>query len=129
METDTVVAPLRCAAGASAALLRAARAGREVLPATAPLCLEYEAVCSRPEHMAAAGSSAGELRVFPDAVVDLAEPVAVWCLSRPQLRDPGDELVLEAAVNGQADAIATFNRVISADRQSGSASMSCCRPR
>jgi predicted nucleic acid-binding protein len=27
-----------------------------------------------------------------------------------QLRDPGDELVLEAAVNGRASAIATFNR-------------------
>ena len=26
-----------------------------------------------------------------------------------ELRDPGDELVLEAAVNGRADAIVTFN--------------------
>jgi predicted nucleic acid-binding protein len=30
-------------------------------------------------------------------------------LWRPQLRDPGDELVLEAAVNGRANAIVTFN--------------------
>jgi predicted nucleic acid-binding protein len=29
---------------------------------------------------------------------------------RPQLRDPADELVLEAAVNGRADAVVTFNR-------------------
>jgi hypothetical protein len=29
---------------------------------------------------------------------------------RPQLRDPGDELVLEAAVNGRATTITTFNR-------------------
>jgi hypothetical protein len=28
----------------------------------------------------------------------------------PQLRDPADELVLEAAVNGQAEALVTFNR-------------------
>jgi len=28
---------------------------------------------------------------------------------RPQLRDPGDELVLEAAVNGRADALVTHN--------------------
>jgi predicted nucleic acid-binding protein len=28
---------------------------------------------------------------------------------RPQLRDPADELVLDAAVNGQAKAIVTFN--------------------
>ena len=30
-------------------------------------------------------------------------------LWRPQLRDPNDEMVLEAAVNGQADALVTHN--------------------
>ena len=39
----------------------------------------------------------------------LAEPVESYFLWRPQLRDPGDEMVLEAAVNGRADAIVTFN--------------------
>jgi hypothetical protein len=34
----------------------------------------------------------------------------VHFLWRPQLRDAGDEMVLETAVNGQADAIVTFNR-------------------
>jgi predicted nucleic acid-binding protein len=29
---------------------------------------------------------------------------------RPRLRDPADELVLEAAVNGRTAAIVTFNR-------------------
>jgi predicted nucleic acid-binding protein len=29
---------------------------------------------------------------------------------RPQLTDASDEMVLKAAVNGQADAIVTFNR-------------------
>ena len=48
--------------------------------------------------------------MFLDAVVNLVEPVDVWFLWRPQLRDPGDELVLEAAVNGRASVIATFNR-------------------
>ena len=48
--------------------------------------------------------------MFLDAVMDLVEPVEAWFLWRPQLRDPGDELVLEAAVNGRAAAIATFNR-------------------
>ena len=31
-------------------------------------------------------------------------------LWRPQLCDPSDEVVMEAAVNGQARAIVTFNR-------------------
>ena len=30
-------------------------------------------------------------------------------LWRPQLRDPNDEMALEVAVNGEADALVTFN--------------------
>lgn len=30
-------------------------------------------------------------------------------LWRPQLRDPADEMVLETALNGQADALVTLN--------------------
>ena len=48
--------------------------------------------------------------MFLDAVVGLMEPVVAWFLWRPQLRDPGDELVLEAAVNGRAAIIASFNQ-------------------
>lgn len=110
MDTDTVVAAMRSPTGASAALLRAVRESRAILLATAPLCLEYESVCSRPEHVEAAGFDQADLVVFLDAMVDLVEPVEAWFLWRPQLRDPGDELVLEAAANGRAAAIATFNR-------------------
>ena len=46
---------------------------------------------------------------FVDAVIALAEPVKVHYLWRPQLRDPNDEMVLEVAVNGRADALVTFN--------------------
>ncbi len=28
---------------------------------------------------------------------------------RPQVADPGDEMVLEAAINGDADALVTYN--------------------
>ena len=110
MDTDAVVAAMRSPGGASAALLRAARQGRATLVATAPLCIEYESVCSRTEHLGAAGLGAGDLAAFLGAVIALVEPVEAWFLWRPQLRDPGDELVLEAAVNGRAGAIATFNR-------------------
>jgi len=39
----------------------------------------------------------------------LVEPVETHFLWRPSLRDPADEMVLEAAVNGRANAIVTFN--------------------
>lgn len=42
-------------------------------------------------------------------MIALAEPVEIHFLWRPQLTDPGDEMVLETAINGRADAIVTFN--------------------
>ena len=43
------------------------------------------------------------------ALAALVEPVEVRFTWRPQLADPGDEMVLDAAVNGQADALVTHN--------------------
>ena len=43
------------------------------------------------------------------AVIAMAEPVQTHFLWRPQLWDPNDEMVLEVAVNGHADALITFN--------------------
>jgi predicted nucleic acid-binding protein len=86
-----------------------ARRGKIQLLASAALAIEYEAVCRREEHWRAAGLSIAEVGGFLDAVIELVEPVEIWFLWRPQLRDPGDELVLEAAANGRADVIATFN--------------------
>lgn len=110
MDRDAVVAAMRSPGGASAALLRAAREDRVTLVATVPLCVEHEGVCSRAEHVEAAGFGPADLAVFLNAAVELVEPVEAWFLWRPQLRDPGDELVLEAAVNGRAAAIATLDR-------------------
>jgi predicted nucleic acid-binding protein len=39
----------------------------------------------------------------------LVEPVEVHFRWRPQSSDPNDEMVLEAAINGQADALVTYN--------------------
>ncbi|CAK0740382.1 hypothetical protein CCP3SC1_50037 [Gammaproteobacteria bacterium] len=38
------------------------------------------------------------------------EPVHLYYLWRPQLRDPADEMVLEAALNGRADALVNYRR-------------------
>jgi predicted nucleic acid-binding protein len=100
---------MRSPRGASAAILRAARNGRVTLLVSVPLGMEYEAVCSELEHRLAAGLSEREVEIFLDAVLAMAEPVKTHFLWRPQLRDPGDEMVLEAAVNGRANALVTFN--------------------
>jgi predicted nucleic acid-binding protein len=61
------------------------------------------------EHRLAAGLGEVEVGTFLDRLISMAEPVQLFFRWRPQLRDPGDELVLEAAVNGRASAIVTFN--------------------
>lgn len=109
MDTDAVVAAMRSPSGASAALLLAALEGRLTLLISVPLVIEYEAICSRPEHWLAAGLTERNVGQFLDGLVALAEPVESHFLWRPSLRDPCDEMVLEAAVNGHAKAIVTFN--------------------
>lgn len=109
LDTSCIVAAMRSPAGASAAILKAARQKRATLLVSVPLALEYEAVCMRQEHREAAELSEDEVSVFLDAVIAMAEPVEPHYLWRPQLRDAADEMVLEAAANGRADVIATFN--------------------
>jgi predicted nucleic acid-binding protein len=79
------------------------------LLANVPLVIEYEATCSLAKHRVAAGLSEHEVWQFLDAIAAMIEPVETYFLWRPRLRDPADEMVLEAAVNGNATAIVTFN--------------------
>lgn len=103
------MAAMRSPAGASAAIVRLARQGGVTLLVSVALALEYEAVCSRLEHRVAAALSENEVKVFVDAIIALAQPVTMHFLWRPQLRDPCDEMVLETAINGAADALLTFD--------------------
>ena len=109
LDTDVVVAALRSPTGASAELLRLARRGRIGLAASVSLFIEYESVCTRQTHLDAAGLSTGDIAIFLDALASFVEPVPIHYLWRPQLHDPADELVLEAAVNAGADALLSFN--------------------
>jgi putative PIN family toxin of toxin-antitoxin system len=109
LDTDVVVAAMHSPSGASAALVRAARRGQATLLLTVPLANEYEAICRQAEHRRAAGLSDRQVGIFLDAIIAKAEPADTHLLWRPQLHDPNDEMVLEAAVNGGADALVTFN--------------------
>jgi predicted nucleic acid-binding protein len=75
-----------------------------------PLLIEYEAVMTRHEHLAASRLSVTDVKTLLDAVAAVAEPVRLDFLWRPVLVDADDDMVLETAVNGRADAIVTFNR-------------------
>lgn len=109
LDTNVVVTAMRSPNGASAALLRAARRRELTILANISLALEYEATCQLADHRLAAELDQQQVGIFVDAILAMAEPVETHFLWRPQLRDAADEFVLEAAVNGGAAAIVTFN--------------------
>jgi putative PIN family toxin of toxin-antitoxin system len=109
LDTSVVMAALRSRSGAGNAVLRLVAQRRVVPLATPPLFLEYEDVLKRPEHRLVHGLSTVEIDEFLAEFAALAEPVEVHFLWRPQVADPNDEMVLEAAINGQADALVTHN--------------------
>src|SRR5262249_10362916 len=109
LDTAVLVAALRSDRGASRQLLVAALDRRVTMLVSVPLMLEYEAVLTRPEHLAAAGVTATDAHAILDALAAVLEPVPLLFLWRPTLKDPTDEMVLETAVNGGADRLVTFN--------------------
>ena len=108
-DTDVIVAALRSRTGASNALLRALREGQLEAVASVPMLFEYEEVLMRSEQRQATGMTVEEVGIFLDGLAALLLPVLPHFLWRPLLRDPDDEMVLDAAVNGRAYAIVTFN--------------------
>ena len=110
LDTNVVVAALRSPAGASAALVDMGLSGQFTLLMSVALALEYESVCNDPAQRIASGLSESEVRAIVSAMCAVSEPVRTHFLWRPLLRDPGDELVLEASINGRADGLVTFNQ-------------------
>lgn len=108
-DTSVVVAGLRSRLGAANALLRLVVDRRLQILATPPLFLEYEEVLKRPEQRLSHGLTLDEIDEFLVELAALIEPVETHFQWRPQGRDPSDEMVLEAAVNGSADALVTYN--------------------
>ncbi len=63
----------------------------------------------RPAQRAVSGLGSEEIDTAIVALGAVIEPVEIHFGLRPQLDDPDDEFVLEAAVNGRADALVTHN--------------------
>lgn len=109
LDTSVIVAALRTRHGAANEVLRRVATRRLLLLVTPPLFLEYEEVLKRPEQRLVHGLSIETLDKFLAELAALIEPVEVHFQWHPQVRDPSDEMVLEAAINGHADALVTYN--------------------
>lgn len=109
IDTNILVAATRNAQGPSFALVQEIRAARVRIGCSPALFLEYEAVLTQPEQLAASGLALADVDAILNELASLIEPVNTFYQWRPQLRDPAEEMVLEAAVNAQAQAIVTYN--------------------
>ena len=108
LDTNILIAALMSRHGASFKLL--SLIGQEFFETvvSVPLVLEYEDVAKR-----LSGDKIALSSDMIDDVIDYMCSVSVhqsiYYLWRPLLKDPKDDLVLEVAMNAQADAIITFN--------------------
>ncbi|MDB5710702.1 MAG: hypothetical protein JWL96_2772 [Sphingomonas bacterium] len=109
LDTDVIVTALRSLDGGSNAVLREVAHERLTPLITPALFLEYEAVLKRPEQRLAHGLGLKDIDRFLAAFASTCTAVEVSFQWRPQLTDANDEMVLEAAINGQADALVTHN--------------------
>jgi len=109
LDTDVVVAAFDSPHGASRQLLLDVLDGKVSMLLSTSLILEYEAVLTRPRILRMIGIDATEVLEVLDELALCCVPVAFDYRWRPAADDPDDDLVLETAVNGSADVIATFN--------------------
>jgi putative PIN family toxin of toxin-antitoxin system len=108
LDTNVLVAASQSKKGASAKLLSLVGTGLFEICVSVPLFLEYESVLLR--HLEP-GSTEWQVRSnLLDYLCSVARRQEIFFLWRPYLRDPKDEMVLEAAVAGGCRAVISFNK-------------------
>ena len=110
LDANVLVAALFSRRGASFWLLERVVDGGLPIAVSVALALEYEDFLLRPAMLAQGWASADQVSTVLDAVLAqavLVQPIRIR--RRPALPDPGDDLVLECALEAQAAAIVTMN--------------------
>lgn len=106
IDTNVLVSALRSRNGWSFELLKRIGTGQFEHIVTVPLLMEYEDVLLRDGMVAHSGAAVHDLLDYACASAIRQKVHFLW---RPKLTDVRDDMVLEAAFNGQCDAIVTWN--------------------
>ncbi len=130
LDTDVMLSGLRSPSGASRVLLLAAWERGIVPLASVGMMIEYESVLKRPQHLADMALDAADIDAFLDSWSTLVEVVVPHFSYRPSVRDANDEMFVEVALNGRADALVTFNLADyrPADPWAAHVGVEVCRP-
>ena len=107
LDTSVLIAGLRSAQGASYQVLRRLGGTDFGISISVPLVLEYEAVAKRQAREL--GLTFAAIDDVIDYICSIADHRTIFYLWRPFLPDPTDDLLLELAVEADADYIVTHN--------------------
>jgi putative PIN family toxin of toxin-antitoxin system len=107
LDTSVLVSGLRSRRGASYQLLLELGDERYEIAATVPLFVEYEKAVADLVQAGIADPADGE--AILNYLATVAHHHEVFYLWRPMLKDPKDEMVLEAAVASRSRALVTHN--------------------
>jgi len=108
LDTNVIISAQRSQRGASAKLMSLIGTGCFEVHLSVSLVLEYEDVLRRQSN--ALRLTREDVTDLIDALCALSSHHKIHFLWRPQLRDAGDELVLELAVAARCSYIITYNR-------------------
>jgi predicted nucleic acid-binding protein len=107
IDTNVIVAAFRSVRGASYALLQSLGDSRWQLNLSTALVLEYESEIKR--EFRRQGRSLALAEEAVDGLLRAANRQNITRLHRPLLPDPGDEFVLELAIESGASYVVTYN--------------------
>ena len=107
IDTCVFISALRSRQGASFKLLSLIDNSKIELQLSVPLVLEYEAVAKRISR--SFGLTHSDIEDIIDYFCVVGKHRQVHFLWRPNLKDPGDDFVLELAVESECDYIVTHN--------------------
>jgi len=106
-DTNVFISALRSQFGASYKLFSLIDKDVYKLNMSIPLALEYEAVAKR--MIGEISLNEEEIDNILDFVISNSNRWEIYYLWRPQLKDPGDDMVLELAVTASCNYIVTHN--------------------
>lgn len=109
LDTNVLVAAFRSKHGASHVIVRHALMGNLPLIVHQKLVYEYRDVLSRPDVLAETGLDWPEIELVLAHLVASAHEIEVRYLWRPNLKDEGDNFIMEIAVAAWPCTIVTHN--------------------
>lgn len=107
IDTNVFVTALRSQYGASYKLMSLIKSEKFQLNLSVPLVIEYEAIAKK--MIGEITLNEKEIDNILDFVISKANRWKIYYLWRPQLKDPGDDMLLELAVTAKCEYIITYN--------------------